>query len=226
MKLELTIPTKLSEITLAKYQAFLTVANSNDDPEFIQQKMIQIFCGVDLQNVAQIRNKDVNEISEMLSNMFKQDHKYIPTFKMGGVEFGFIPNLDEITNGEYIDLTKYISDWDNMHKAMAVLYRPITKKLGKDKYDIQPYQGTITYSEVMKYAPLDAVLGSIVFFYNLANELLHSTLNYLESNQEVMNIAQPHNSGQSGGGIQASMLLLKEMLLELTMQPNFHFIKA
>ena len=226
MKLELTIPTKLNEITLAKYQAFLTVANSNDDPEFVQQKMIQIFCGIDLKNVAQIRNKDVNEISESLSKMFQTDHEFTPTFKMGGVEFGFIPNLDEITNGEYIDLTKYISDWKNMHKAMAVMYRPITKRLGKDKYDIQPYEGTITYSEVMKYAPLDAVLGSIVFFYNLANALLRSTLNYLENNQEVQNILQAHNLEQNGDGITASMLSLKETLLELTMQPNFHFIKV
>jgi len=226
MKLELTIPTKLNEITLAKYQAFLTVANSNDDPEFVQQKMIQIFCGIDLKDVAQIRYKDVNEISESLSKMFQEEHKYVPTFKMGGVEFGFIPNLDEITNGEYIDLTKYISDWDNMHKAMAVMYRPITKRLGKDKYDIQPYQGTITYSEVMKFAPLDAVLGSIVFFYNLANALLNSTLNYLENNQEVQNILQQHNLGQNGDGITASMLSLKETLLELTMRPNFHFIKV
>lgn len=225
MKLELTIPTELKEISLAKYQAFLKVSNNNDDSEFLQQKMVQIFCGIDLKNVAQIRYKDVNDITESIGKMFTQEHKHVPTFKLGGVEFGFIPNLDEITNGEYIDLEKYLSNWEDMHKAMAVLYRPIKERL-KDKYIIEPYQGSITYSEVMKYAPLDAVLGSVVFFYNLGNALLNSTLNYLENNKEVRNIVQAHNSGQNGDGIAVSMLLLKETLLELTTLPNFHFIKV
>lgn len=225
MKLELTIPTELKEISLAKYQAFLTVSNNNDDSEFLQQKMVQIFCGIDLKDVAQIRYKDVNDITESIGKMFTQEHKHVPTFKLGGVEFGFIPNLDEITNGEYIDLEKYLSNWDDMHKAMAVLYRPIKERL-KDKYTIEPYQGSITYAEVMKYAPLDAVLGSVVFFYNLGNALLNSTLNYLETNQEVRNIVQAHNSGQNGDGIAVSMLSLKETLLELKTLPNFHFIKV
>ena len=42
------------------------------------------------------------------------------------VEFGFIPKLDNISLGEFVDLDSYMSDWDNMHKAMAVLYRPVT----------------------------------------------------------------------------------------------------
>ena len=225
MKLELTIPTELKEISLAKYQAFLTVSNNNDDSEFLHQKMVQIFCGIDLKDVAQIRYKDVNDITESIGKMFTQEHKHVPTFKLGGVEFGFIPNLDEITNGEYIDLEKYLSNWDYMHKAMAVLYRPIKERL-KDKYTIEPYQGSITYSEVMKYAPLDAVLGSIVFFYNLGNALLNSTLNYLENNKEVQNILQAHNLEQNGVGITQSMLLLKETLLELTTLQNYHFIKV
>lgn len=225
MKLELTIPTELKEISLAKYQAFLTVSNNNDDSEFLQQKMVQIFCGIDLKDVAQIRYKDVNDITESIGKMFTREHKHVPTFKLGGVEFGFIPNLDEITNGEYIDLEKYLSNWEDMHKAMAVLYRPIKERL-KDKYTIEPYQGSITYSEVMKYAPLDAVLGSIVFFYNLGNALLNSTLNYLENNKEVQNILQARNLEQNGGGITQSMLLLKETLLELTTLPNFHYIKV
>jgi hypothetical protein len=36
------------------------------------------------------------------------------------LEFGMIPELDKMTFGEYIDLESYITDWDNMHKAMAV----------------------------------------------------------------------------------------------------------
>jgi len=225
MELKLQVPTKLNEINLAKYQEYLKVANSNDDPEFIQQKMIQIFCGIDLKNIAQIMRKDVNEISESIGKMFTDTHNFLPRFKLNNIEFGFIPNLEEITNGEYIDITKYISNWDEMHKAMAVMFRPINQK-AFGKYEIEPYINSATYSEVMKFAPLDVVLGAVVFFYNLANELLKATLNYLENNQEVRNILQRHNSIKNGDGIAQSMLLLKEMLLEFEMQQDFHFLKA
>lgn len=222
MKLELTIPTTLNEIKLTQYQAFLKVAKENEDGEFLQQKMVQLFCGIDLKDVAQIRYSDVNEITNSLGTMFTKEHKFITTFKMGGVEFGFIPNLDKISLGEYRDLDTYITDWDNMHKAMAVLYRPIKAKI-KNKYEIEDYNGSITYSDVMKHAPLDVVLGSQVFFYNLSKELLNSTLNYLENNQEVQTILQQHNLEQSGDGIHRSMLSLKETLEDLNKLPNFFY---
>jgi hypothetical protein len=36
--------------------------------------------------------------------------------------------------GEYIDLDAFLGDWDNMHRAMAVLYRPIEKNMEKVFY--------------------------------------------------------------------------------------------
>jgi hypothetical protein len=144
------------------------------------------------------------------------------TFKLGDTEFGFITNLDEITLGEYTDLDKYISDWDKMHNAMAVLYRPVTKKL-KDKYQIEEYNGSYTYCDAMKYMPVDVVLGAVVFFYNLGNELLKSTIHYLENNKEFQNIVNNHNLEVNGVGIHHSMLLLKEMLEDLKMFPNFDY---
>ena len=139
---------------------------------------------------------------------------------MGGVEFGFIPNLDEMSTGEYMDLDTYITDWDTMHNAMAVLYRPITNKLG-NKYKIEEYKGSITYADVMKHAPLDVVLGAMVFFYTLGNDLLKSTISYLEGNQEVQNILTKHNLENVGDGIQVSMLLLKETLEDLMKFPSY-----
>jgi len=64
----------------------------------------------------------------------------------------FIPNLDDITNGEYVDLDTYIPDWDEMHKAMAVLFRPVIQNL-KDKYIIEDYKGSAKYSDDMLDLP-------------------------------------------------------------------------
>lgn len=219
MKLELFIPTNLSEIKLAQYQKFIKIAETNEDSEFLHQKMVQYFCGVDLRDIANIKYKQVMEITASINEMFKVSHKLIPRFKMGGVEFGFIPNLEDMTQGEFADLDTYISDWQEMHKAMAVLYRPITKKVN-DKYQIEEYNGSITYSDVMKHAPLDVVLGATVFFYHLGHELMNSTLNYLEENTEVQSLMNKHNSENDGDGIHLSMLSLKETLEDLMKFPN------
>ena len=225
MKIELTIPTTLNDIKLAQYQKFLKVVEENEEGEFVQQKMVQLFCGIDLKDVASIRYKDVAEITANINNLFTKENHFIQRFKMGGVEFGFIPNLDEMTTGEYMDLDSYITDWNTMHNAMAVLYRPITNKLGT-KYQIEEYKGSVTYADVMRHAPLDVVLGAMVFFYNLGNDLLRSTINYLEKNQEVQNILNKHNLENVGDGIQVSMLLLKETLEDLMKFPSYQSHKV
>jgi len=222
MKLQITIPTSLEEITLEKYQKFLSIAKDNPDGDFLQHKMVEIFCDIDLKNAAKISYKDVNEITTNLSNLFNQKYELKRTFKLGDTEFGFITNLDEITLGEYTDLDKYISDWDMMHNAMAVLYRPITKKL-KDKYQIEEYNGSYTYCDAMKFMPVDVALGAVVFFYTLGNELLKSTIHYLENNKEFQSIVNNHNLEVNGVGIHHSMLLLKEMLEGLKIFPELDY---
>lgn len=225
MKLELNIPTHIKEIKLLQYQKFLKIAKENEESEFLHQKMVQIFCGIDLKDVASIKRKDVATITSNLGELFNSTHKFIPRFKIGGAEFGFIPNLDDMTQGEYIDLDSYITDWDEMHKAMAVLFRPITNKVG-DRYQIEEYKGSITYSDVMRHAPLDVVLGAVVFFYHLGNELLKSTLNYLEERQTKMGIASKLNLEKGGDGTLQSMLLLRETLDDLMKFQNFPYINA
>jgi hypothetical protein len=225
MKLELSIPTQLSEISLEQYQKFLKVAKENEESEFLHQKMVQIFCGIELKDVAKIKHRDVVEITATLGALFNANHKYISTFKMRGIEFGFIPNLDEMSQGEYVDLDTYIGNWDDMHRAMAVLYRPIITKSG-NRYSIEDYNGSEAYSDIMKDAPLNVVLGAMVFFYHLGNDLLINTLTYLEQNQTVMNIVNKHNSESDGDGIIPSMHSLKETLEDLMKFQSFPYTNA
>ncbi len=220
MKIEISIPTDLSEVPLSRYQKFLKIAEGNEDTEFVHHKMIEIFCGIDLKLVPQLKYKDIVEISNVLTTMFNKEHEFVKTFKLGGVEFGFIPNFEEITSGEYMDLDNYINDYKDLHKAMAVMYRPIKTKLA-GKYLIEPYTGSDAYSDVMKNAPLHAVLGARVFFYHLGNALLKSTMTYLEKNLESTSILNKHNSGKDGDGIHRYMLSVKGMLEDLMKSPSF-----
>lgn len=220
MKLQVTIPTSLKEITLDQYQRFMEIVQNNPDSDFLQLKMLEIFCNIPLKLVNQMALKDVNEIVLSLNEMLKTECKLQTIFKLGNTNFGFIPNLDEISLGEFSDLDNYFGKWDKMHNAMAVLYRPITEKY-KDKYLIEEYNGTITYCDVMKHMPMDVVMGAMVFFYNLSNELLKSSITYLENNKEVKDLIEKHNLEQNGDGIVHSMLSLKVMLEDLMKYQNY-----
>lgn len=179
MEVKLTVPTSLSEITLGQYQRFKRTADKFEETnDFLLQKMIECFCNVQLIHVLLIQRKSVLEVTAGINNLFHGKYELQPTFKIKDVEFGFIPNLDNISQGEYVDLDNYITNWEDMHKAMAVLFRPIKDKKG-DKYTIHDYQGTEEFSDLMKYMPLDVALGAYVFFCHLGNELLISTLEFL-----------------------------------------------
>lgn len=219
MRYKLTIPTSLSEIKLKQYQQFLKVASQNDNEYFLQQKAIQIFCDVPLKFVTEMRQKDINGIASKITALFSQKPKLITRFKIGDLEFGFIPNIDEITSGEYIDLDSYFSNWQTMHKAMAVLYRPITEKQ-KDKYLIEPYVSAVNYAEVMEHAPLDVVLSATVFFWNLGIELLSSTQKSLATDNQLINTLRSHSLGKDGDGIVQSMRLLRGTLGDLMKSRN------
>ena len=211
MKIDIFIPDSLSEITLGQYQKFLSIADGKEQDLFVQQKMIEIFCKIDLKDIANIKYTYLQDIIVHFNELFSKENKLIQSFKLNGLEYGFIPKLDEMTFGEYVTLDTYMSDWKNIHKAMEVLYRPIKEKHGKD-YNVVDYEDGV-YD--MKQMPLDAALSSIVFFYNLSNELLKTTLNYLNK-EGKKTIAKMLTSQENGDGTNQSMRSLTEALKNLS----------
>jgi hypothetical protein len=169
MKFNITIPTSLKDITLRQYKHFLKIQETVTDDRFLNAKMIEIFCNVRLEQVMLLHLKDSVEITSILSNLFNEKPSLVTRFNLGGIEYGFQPQLDEITLGEYIDLDTFIGDWENMEKAMNVLYRPILVKM-KDKYSIEEYQ--ISTAENVLDMPMSAVMSSIFFFVEFRTGLV------------------------------------------------------
>ena len=199
MKLTLNIPETLNEVTLDQYQRWLKVADGKELDNFLQQKMIEIFCGITLKQVLMIKAKDIEAIVADISKLFEtKDSKFIDRFSYNNQEFGFIPKLDDMTFGEYVDLDNYLADWQLMHKAMGVLFRPITFKK-KNQYLIEEYETADKYN--MKQMTLDVVFGSIVFFYHLRNELQKHILSYLANQTEVPISQELRDSLKNGAGI-------------------------
>lgn len=230
MKVEITIPSSISEIPLMNYQKFLKVQKNSNDEEFIAQKMIEIFCGIELKEVVKMKLTSINDLVLHFNQIFSVKPKFQPRFKIGNIEYGFIPDLENISFGEYVDLDNYLSNWDDYNKAMAVMYRPITETR-KEKYNILEYNGASEFSEAMKYAPMDIAIGASVFFWTLGSELLTATLNYLKTEtkkmtQEQATLAQELSLEKNGVGIQAYTDLLKETLQNMTKLQNTDYLNV
>ena len=217
MKLDITIPTDLSEITLRQYKHFLKIQKSQDDENFLSAKIIEIFCKVKLEDVMQIKFNDSEYIVNTLTEMFEQKPNLVTKFKLNNKEYGFHPQLDDLTLGEYIDLDTFIGDWENIEKAMAVLYRPVVNKL-KDKYTIEEYK--VGRDAEILDMPMDAVLSSIFFLWNLGLDLSKTMLDYLEG--EELEALMHNQTFQKGGdgGLHYSPYSLNQILDELKISLN------
>ena len=217
MKIEINVPTLLSEITLGQYQKFLKIAEDNPQGNFLDAKMIEIFCGIPLSDSYKLKMSSVVAIIDILNELLNQTPKRIERFTMNNVDYGFIPDLDEMSLGEYIDLDNNASKWENMHIAMNVLYRPIKVSKG-DKYNIVDYN--VDNPEKMKDMPLDAAIGSLFFFYNLGMELSMHTMNSLDKQQQMEIYQGQQTLEESGDGINQFMVSLTEILQDLKISLN------
>ena len=216
MKLEINVPDSLSEITLGQYQKFVKLYSGEVTEDFLALKMLEIFCGVKLSEAYQMRFKDVDGVVELLTEILNEKPQLVQRFKMKGVEYGFIPNLDDMSFGEYVDLDTYIGDWQNIHRAMAVLYRPIKDKHG-ERYNLVPYE--VVDAEMYKDMPLDAAISSVLFFYRLGIDLSRAMTNYLEESKESR-LVQYLTSDKNGDGINHYTHLLKGILDDLNISLN------
>ena len=217
MKIEINVPTSLSEVTLGQYQKFLKIAEDNPEGNFLNAKMIEIFCGIPLSDSYKLKMSSVTAIIDILNELLSQTPKRVEQFTMNGVQYGFIPDLDEMSLGEYVDLDGSASDWNNMHIAMNVLYRKIKiKKSGK--YNIVDYN--VENPEKMKDMPLDAAIGSLFFFYNLGMELSKHTILYSSNQAEMEAYQEQLISETNGDGISQFMVSLTEILQNLKISLN------
>lgn len=171
MELKVTVPNRMEEITLEQYQRFLKECSDEETQEdIIALKMLEIFCGVPPAETYTYRMSDVYNICDQINKALNEKPPLISRWKFKDIELGFIPKLDDMTFGEYVDVDTYIVDWQQMHKAMSVLYRPVLQNY-KGSYEIEEYKGD-TYWEVMKRMPLNLVMGCMLFFWSLEKDLM------------------------------------------------------
>ena len=63
MKVNISLPATLKDIPLRDYQKFLKISDENkdaEDPEFLNMKMLEIFCNVSLKEAYEMKLTDFN----------------------------------------------------------------------------------------------------------------------------------------------------------------------
>lgn len=205
MKKQITIevPNDWSAVTLTKYLAMYEDLKAYvDEPEAITATMFYHLCGVTPEVMQKIDTETFIQIKNHLNQFVSNTEvPLVKSFFRNGVEYGFHPNLSKIEYGAYIDICKYTAegitkDWA---KVMAILYRPITKRVGK-LYEVASYTGEEEW-EWFNEVGMDVHLGAWFFFINLSMDLLKDTLNSLAKTPDLApNIK--HDLEKSGEAIQ------------------------
>ena len=200
--MEIILPENIGEVTLGQFQRYAELLKREDlsKLEFNKRK-IHIFTGIPQRKVVNIKQSDYKEILGQIDEALNQDSPFQNTFELNKFRFGFHPNLDEMTTGEFADLSKYGDAIETLHNTMAVLFRPIVQEVG-DKYTIENYNGTKEYAELMKEMPLSVANGALGFFCRLANELRVHTQKYTRA--ELLKGVKQLLTSKNGDGMQLS----------------------
>lgn len=204
--MKVKVPTSITDISLSQYLRYLKALKESEakkDAQYIEIKTIEIFCNLSYIEVMNIEYEFVISINERIQEILKQEPKLILKFKLDGIEFGWLPKLDDMPYGELLDLINNISDWDTMVIAMGVLYRPIIKEKS-GKYLVEKYKGD-HYHNTLINMPMDAVVGAMVFFWNLGLDCTTYIMKYLDKEQSKTNFQNQLNLAEDGIGIQQSM---------------------
>lgn len=219
--IKVVIPSSISEVTVDQYQQYIGYVSKLDDgadENAVNKKMISIFTNIDEKLIGKMPNAQVIEAISALSNVLNgigSKNGLISRFSIGEVEFGFIPDLEKATFDEYVDSDTYFKSYEDLHRWMAVVYRPVTEKRkmnGRELYNIEEYEESSKYSDIMKQAPLNVLLGAQSFFESLGMKLLQVIPSYLESQLENPLIAEYLRTLQQDGiGTDVTMSSLEEM---------------
>jgi len=154
------------------------------------EETIAAMSDIPKQLINQLSLKDVAVIMEKIAELqAEQNSSLKKIIEIDGVEYGFMPDLDSITLGEYADLETFIKNGIEEHlpEVMAVLYRKVTAKTDSGVYTIEKYGGDLTIrAEQMKKMTAEQVQSALVFFYNFVNASLLTLESFLTMKQKEM----------------------------------------
>ena len=183
MKIELKVPTSYDDITIGEYQSIQEIYERVKTKELAALECIALLCEVDKKKMRHIKQVDIDKVVSMMAFLWqpvdKSQYELKRTFTHEGVKYGFIPDMSNLSVGEFADLDNYANDEKNLHKVMSILYRPVIRQVG-EFYDIEPYAPQPRFAETARNFPMSIAMGALVFFYAIAKTLSQDSETYLK----------------------------------------------
>ena len=166
--------TSWDDVTLEKWQKIVGAEGGRVKEDI---EMIKALSDIPDKILRELDLQDIVEILKLLTDLqrIETTKSVRKTYDIKGVKYGFHPNLEKLTLGEWIDIDSLIVKGisENMHYIMAILFRPIIEKKGKT-YTIEAY----TDSNMEERADIFKkemnalqVRSALVFFWTLGREL-------------------------------------------------------
>ena len=198
--MKLTIPTELSDITLGQLQTLTRLEATQLTDLERQKQTIELLANVDRATIDKIKLNDLNSLYEKLAGLSKSSDSLHLFVTIDNVKYGFIPNLSEISTGEFADLDTLCQELnDNLHLIMAILYRPVDKE-ANGKYSIEAYDADLEERGRIfkKKLRANVVNSAILFFWSIGNDYLNDLLTSSQVDQETKS---SKTSVKNGAGI-------------------------
>jgi uncharacterized protein (UPF0248 family) len=177
-EIELKVPTSYADITLKQWIELQNELEAyKDDADAVTALMLYHLCGLEPKYLKNISIDDYAVVKTQLESFLgNTDLPLQRIIKIDNKEYGFEPNLSQMSYGAFADITQYkdLTIDKNWAKIMSVLYRPIKHKKG-EMYSIDVYDGEMR-EEMFLNVSMDIHFGVLFFFVNLLMDLLKGIL--------------------------------------------------
>lgn len=195
----MAVPQSINDIKLYQWTEFLEYLDTNPNDNDLSIMAISLFCEISTEAVRKLKQKEKESILSQINTAIAERVPFASNFTLNGIDYGFIPNLDKLSIGEFADIESYEKDNKDLWKVMSILYRPIVEQQPYNHYAIEPYSGRMNAD--FKNMPVGIVLSAHVFFCNIGQELLGYILKSLEGTKKGTSISILRDSLKNGDGL-------------------------
>jgi hypothetical protein len=192
---------KWEEVSLDKWLKLIEFQKGTKSEE--AKETIAALSDIPKKLIKQLELKDVAAIMGAISELqSKQDSSLKRIIEIDGKRYGYHPDLESISLGEWADLESLLKEdvEKNLPEIMAVLYREIVEETDSGIYTIKAYDGNISIrAEQMKKMAAEQVQSALVFFYTFGKELLEILPLYLMDKLKEIKTQSQQNLLQKNG---------------------------
>lgn len=183
--MKLRIPTELSDITLEQTQKVLLIDQNTDMSDFAKQvHSVAIMTGRTPAEIGEVHLVDLENNYTRIFAMIEGHGMEAPLkrhVKYLGRKYSFIEDVRDMETGAFVDIDTMTHGDEyaaNLHKIMAILYRPVDAEIG-NRYRLQSYvkehpkERAERQAVFLKHMTLDVVRGAAGFFLAVMQKSLN-----------------------------------------------------